>query len=91
MPGRRVPGTELGVPVGERPLVEGDGDGGRLARVERDLLEALELAVRPVDRGIDVAHVHLDDLAAGPLARVGDVDRHDRARRGAVRPAPRRR
>src|SRR5688500_8444162 len=53
-----------GVVVGERAAVEADGDAARLAGLERDLGEALQLLRRARDSGVRVGDVDLRDLGA---------------------------
>ena len=47
-----------------------------LARIERHLLERLELPVGHRHRGVEAPDVHLHDLAPDAVAGVRDVDRH---------------
>src|SRR5262245_5576425 len=60
------------VPIVEAELADRDAerDPPRLARLQRQAQEALELALRPRDRRLRVARVELHDLVARPLALV---------------------
>ena len=63
-----------GIPGGEGPVVEGQLDRGRLARIERDLGEGPQLAHRPDSRAGRRGDVRLHDL--GPTASTGVGHRH---------------
>lgn len=65
----------LAVPQTPVSNLEVDLDSGGLARLDGDLLEALELESGHVDRGEHILDVQLHNLGAVSLRLVGNVDR----------------
>src|ERR1700712_2833467 len=53
-----------------------EGDRASLTRLERDALEAPQVAIGPSDFRCRVANVELNDFVASALARVRHVDLH---------------
>ncbi len=70
------PALAFGLPVGERFGFERNLHGLRLAGLQGDALEALQLLLGPLHRRTQVFHVELHHLVARAVAGVGHVEAH---------------